>query len=416
MKKLTICFLIFVAACALCRADIRSDAQKSVVGVRIENAAGKTEDISGFLLGGCIISSDSPWLDFGSGDEMSVSFEEMKFTAAGESYPPSPVTAYNFTDGGHTVLLAASAESPLVIGALPENAETLTAAGFDPEAKKVVFTDCKTASRSDNTLRLAESLDAFYCGGPVFAGEKTVGYVYEAGEEPLVYLIDEKDISDGVKECLDNLLPRESVIDPGEDEDEDPEEEEEGAVELGGSRLVFGAYKDDPVSWDVLESKDGEALLICSSILDYGLFHKYDMAIDELKAWKAEHGAYPPVSWEESSLRKSLNEEFLVEAFSPDQRRALIPDENGDRITLLSEEEAKRFWKRYDARTCPATAFARKKGAPAKCPWWLKTPGLGDMRACAVTSDGRVDKNCMAGKNTATALAGIRPVIRVRTK
>ena len=248
-----------------------------------------------------------------------------------------------------------------------------------------------------------------------------VGYVYEAGEEPTIYITDPDDIAAGISECLENLLPRDHTYDDEEDETEDGSgeggSEEETAVEIRNGKADFGAYMDKPITWMVLKQEGSEALLISEQALDYGKFHSYKESIEELKAYREEHNAYPPVTWEDSTLRGFLNVEFFFAAFSPRERNAILDiQDTEDRVTLLSEAEAKSFFNRYDARVCHPSEYAKKQGAPQTCPWWLRSEGMGDMRACAVTRDGRVEKNAMAKQNTATALAGIRPVIRVRTQ
>ena len=393
MRTFTVCILLVILSAAACMADLNADVDKSVAGIHIENEEGLKTDVSGFFVGtgGCLVTSDSVWLDFSGDGEMAVGFEDMKMTAR-IGQESRPVSNYNFTDSGHTILLTGAFESPLQLGSVSlKTGDVLTA-----------------------------PLEDFYCGGPVFKSGAVAGYVYEAGGNPVIYITDPDDIAAGISECLDNLKPRENTYEEdGEDgsEEDAEEEEEEAAVELKGGKAGFGAYMDKPITWQVLKKEGSEALLLSEQALGYGKFHAYKESVEELKAYKAEHNAYPPVTWEDSTLRGFLNAEFFFAAFSPRERSAILDiKDTEDRVTLLSEAEAKSFFNRYDARVCRPSEYARKQGAPQTCPWWLRSEGMGDMRACAVTKDGRVEKTALASANTATALAGIRPVIRVRVK
>ena len=421
MKTLTACILLLILSAAACWADIAADIDAAVAGIHIENAEGLKADISGFYVGtgGCLVTSDSVWFDFAGDGEMAVGFEDMKMTAR-IGQDARPVTNYNFTDGGHTILLASPLASPLQPGGVSlKTGDVLTAAGFDPEKGKPVTKSVTLGEVTKDSAGVTAPLEDFFCGGPVFKNGIVAGYVYEAGDDPVIYITDPDDIASGISECLDNLKPRENTYD-----DEDPDEgtggdtaEEEEAVELKGGKAVFGAYMDKPITWQVLKREGDEALLLSEQALGYGKFHSYKESVEELKAYKAEHNAYPPVTWEDSTLRGFLNVEFFFAAFSPRERNAILDiQDTEDRVTLLSEAEAKSFFNRYDARVCRPSEYAKKQGAPQTCPWWLRSEGMGDMRACAVTRDGRVEKTALASANTATALAGIRPVIRVRVK
>ncbi|MBR4749695.1 MAG: hypothetical protein IK083_09040 [Abditibacteriota bacterium] len=422
MRTFTVCILLVILSAAACMADLNADVDKSVAGIHIENEEGLKTDVSGFFVGtgGCLVTSDSVWLDFSGDGEMAVGFEDMKMTAR-IGQESRPVSNYNFTDSGHTILLTGAFESPLQLGSVSlKTGDVLTAAGFDPEKGKPVTVSVTLGAVTKDSAVLTAPLEDFYCGGPVFKSGAVAGYVYEAGGNPVIYITDPDDIAAGISECLDNLKPRENTYEEdGEDgsEEDAEEEEEEAAVELKGGKAVFGAYMDKPITWQVLKKEGSEALLLSEQALGYGKFHAYKESVEELKAYKAEHNAYPPVTWEDSTLRGFLNAEFFFAAFSPRERSAILDiKDTEDRVTLLSEAEAKSFFNRYDARVCRPSEYARKQGAPQTCPWWLRSEGMGDMRACAVTKDGRVEKTALASANTATALAGIRPVIRVRVK
>lgn len=89
----------------------------------------------------------------------------------------------------------------------------------------------------------------------------------------------------------------------------------EGMVKLGTWQY---RYDDDgkkiPVEWIVLDVKDGKALLLSKYVLDYKKFNETDK----------------PVTWENSTLRKWLNEDFCEKAFDKNEIR--IVSETNNRI------------------------------------------------------------------------------------
>lgn len=80
-----------------------------------------------------------------------------------------------------------------------------------------------------------------------------------------------------------------------------------------GETIEFGSYEQDnnvsngkePIEWIVLESEDDHALLMSVNCLDYKSYN-----IESMEA-----------TWETSSLREWLNNEFMDEAFSVRERK-----------------------------------------------------------------------------------------------
>ena len=135
-----------------------------------------------------------------------------------------------------------------------------------------------------------------------------------------------------------------------------------------GSHINFGAYEQDNntsndkeyVEWLVLEIKDGKALVISKYALDCKQYHHTD------------------VTWETSTLRKWLNNDFLNSAFSADEK-AMIPtvtvsaDKNPgystnpgkatqDQVFLLSVPDANKYFSSDSARQCKPTDYAVANG------------------------------------------------------
>ena len=187
-----------------------------------------------------------------------------------------------------------------------------------------------------------------------------------------------------------------------------------------GSHINFGAYEQDnntsngkeDVEWLVLEIKDGKALVISKYALDC----------------KQYNTSYTDVTWETSTLRKWLNNDFLNSAFSADEK-AMIPtvtvsaDKNPeystnpgnatqDQVFLLSITEANKYFSSDSARQCKPTDYAVANGAwesdSGNCWWWVRSPGNYQNYAAFVDYDGDVLAN---GFGVAVDYGAVRPAL-----
>ena len=103
------------------------------------------------------------------------------------------------------------------------------------------------------------------------------------------------------------------------------------------------------------------------------------------------------VTWQNSSIRKWLNEDFLSKAFS-DKEAVRIQDilvtadpnekydvdagkDTVDKVFLLSIKEVETYFKIDDSRICFASNYAAKQSSASEWSetnqrdWWLRTPG-----------------------------------------
>lgn len=189
-----------------------------------------------------------------------------------------------------------------------------------------------------------------------------------------------------------------------------------------GDVVLFGSYEQDDdrtngkedIEWLVLDIQDGKALVISKYALDC----------------KPYYWTYMPVTWESSTLRTWLNEDFIAEAFCVEES-AMIPEvsvsvgENPtygtkagkatqDRVYLLSIEEADLYFASESQRKCEPTAYATAKGAYTStesglcCWWWLRSPGFLQFRTALVLNDGRVYEH---GDFAAYGTGTVRPVM-----
>lgn len=85
-----------------------------------------------------------------------------------------------------------------------------------------------------------------------------------------------------------------------------------------GSKITFGHYDQDSylyngkeeIEWTILDEQGDKILVITSYFLDHKPFN--------------EHESMEAVNWENSSLRKWLNDEFLYTAFTEEERNAIL--------------------------------------------------------------------------------------------
>lgn len=165
-----------------------------------------------------------------------------------------------------------------------------------------------------------------------------------------------------------------------------------------GDIILFGEYEQDndtangqeAIEWIVMEIKDGKALVISVYALDV---QPYNTTFTE-------------VTWETSTIRKWLNNDFINTAFS-DEEQAMIPtvmihpnptelgDDPGnatqDKVFLLSLNEVEEWRSMASGRDCYATDYARSKGAyisQTRCEWWLRTVTSIQITALRVNASG----------------------------
>ena len=169
-----------------------------------------------------------------------------------------------------------------------------------------------------------------------------------------------------------------------------------------GDIITFGNYwqgKDksagkQPVEWQVLDVKDGKALIISK----YGLInHEYNKKCTD-------------VTWETCTLRKWLNDTFIKDIFSAEEMKAVMlsyvsADKNPryntyqgnytkDKLFLLSIKEVEQYFVSDEERLCKLTEYAVNNGAYENNHgygrWWLRSAGEDCYNATYVFDDGSV--------------------------
>ena len=171
-----------------------------------------------------------------------------------------------------------------------------------------------------------------------------------------------------------------------------------------GNVITLGTFvqegtEETPLEWIVLQSDENEALLIC----------RYAPAV---MPWSADGRA---ARWEESDVRAWLTGTFLPAAFAEEEAAALMTDEAGDAVTLLTAAEAKQFFTDNESRVCEVTAAAQMQRGSARfggnaCGWWLKNTASVKGKVATVATGGALPT---AGSEATEQGIAVRPVIRV---
>lgn len=175
-----------------------------------------------------------------------------------------------------------------------------------------------------------------------------------------------------------------------------------------GNIIEFGSYYQDdlsrktPIKWRVLEVKDGKALLISELLLDTQPYH-FNKEFKDFKEFKE-------MTWENSSIRHWLNNEFINEAFTQSEQNKINltyiynndnvnygtkgGNNTQDKIFLLSLDEVYKYLSNQNQRAIKVTKYAQKRRAFVShlgaCSgnglWWLRSPGSQNcvtaVRAC----------------------------------
>ena len=176
---------------------------------------------------------------------------------------------------------------------------------------------------------------------------------------------------------------------------------------LGFGQFCLRSTVELPVSGD-------EALLVSR----YGL---------DCKPYNEE---YTDITWENCDLQKWLNNDFLKEAFSGEERERIklsevVNDDNRkygprggnntrDRVFCLSLAEAEQYFKNDSERRCQPTAVAKAHGAYVSddgyCWWWLRSPGHNQRSASYVGTDGALHPG---GHYVSSVNRAVRPALRL---
>lgn len=177
--------------------------------------------------------------------------------------------------------------------------------------------------------------------------------------------------------------------------------------EAAPSHIFFGTYPQgsdeneaSPIEWLVLEKKGNNLLLLSKRGLDCIPFH----------------GNMTEVDWENCALRRWLNSDFIDATFDESDLE-MINVTAGDRVFLLSAEEAEKYFSTDEKRSCAPTEYAQAFGADVYYSsneygesgnWWLRSQGFSPDYAANVGNDGFI---YIGGMPVNTEGCCIRPAV-----
>lgn len=158
------------------------------------------------------------------------------------------------------------------------------------------------------------------------------------------------------------------------------------------------------MEWRVLDKTEDKMLIITRNAIDctYAYSNKGDY------------------SWENGKMRSWLNNEFINNSFIDDEKNRIVEDV--DKVFLLSEDEARKYFANDDDRICIATPYARERfcwysivnGRCGSCRYVLRTLGYdygeGENRIMYVNQLGEI---ITTGELQASDF-GIRPAMWIK--
>lgn len=189
-----------------------------------------------------------------------------------------------------------------------------------------------------------------------------------------------------------------------------------------GDIVNFGTYKPGAnallkgkeIEWIVLDVQEDKALLIS----------KYGLDV------KPYNGDKIDIDWENCTLRKWLNNDFINVAFSTEERKRIVPtrvinDDNPDYpakggndtedyIFCLSLAEANHYFDSSADKICDPTEYAIARdvltSGIGSCWWWLRSPGAHSTDAAFVHYDGVSNSS---GRSINSDHVAVRPALWV---
>ena len=200
----------------------------------------------------------------------------------------------------------------------------------------------------------------------------------------------------------------------------DVQNNEDEVIILGsyyGGDYVINKDAREPIEWIVLAREENKALIVSKYAIDCKRYNEKNAS----------------VTWESSTIRKWLNNEFINCAFNSSEQDKIQltcvknPDnteygteggnDTSDKIFLLSIDEVMKYFKDNRARMCKPTIYATSQGAYEECEyevgyglWWLRSPGVQQNRAAVISCGGLIGAR---GDFVHCTGCGVRPAMWV---
>ena len=179
-----------------------------------------------------------------------------------------------------------------------------------------------------------------------------------------------------------------------------------------GDRLCLGQWAGEDLTFSVIETEPGRALLLCDSAIGLAMYNEDNK----------------DVTWEKSSLRAFLNGDFYASAFTSEEKAQILstvletPSSFGteggspttDYLFLLTPAEVERLLPtRWSRKVSPGPAVRTDASySPVydnTITWWLRSPGVDQKHAAAVDFTGRIQSHGIK------AMLGVRPALYLGT-
>lgn len=166
----------------------------------------------------------------------------------------------------------------------------------------------------------------------------------------------------------------------------------------------------EPIAWEVLEVKNGEALLVSKAALDLVPYHPvanqdpFDMGSPSID-----------ITWEKSYLRNWLSTDFYENAFSAWEKEHILWQNAEEKVTILDKKEAEAAFGNLSLPNEKASLFCNlytRTFSLEETPngWWLRNDTENSSYADTILGRGEYKS---AGTKINTYLY-VRPCIRVK--
>lgn len=206
-----------------------------------------------------------------------------------------------------------------------------------------------------------------------------------------------------------------------------------------GDIITMGTYEQDgntkngaePIEWMVLDEKDDRLLVISVKALDAMSYQETkSIAVSQLSS----------IWWENCSLRKWLNKDFLTKAFSADEQKKILSAkistsvstqsirgtfETEDRLFCLSSAELSQYFPTNQSMLlCKGTKVAKAnywgESSDDRVRWWLRDVPksddlmIGDNFSCAACVDSSPSRGAYIIDLVCWSNAAVRPAMWIR--
>ena len=164
-----------------------------------------------------------------------------------------------------------------------------------------------------------------------------------------------------------------------------------------GDGIAGESDEKELIKWNVVNVEGDEAVLVSDCILD----------------WKPYNETVKYVTWETCSLRKWLNEEFFVNAFSEEEQNAICESKVAlegknvtDKVYIDSVNEINQDLGKeetgYNKFYCrEASAYAQEKGADRYPSWFYRTTGKAGINSLNIADyAGGMEENVKSAPKT----------------